>query len=230
MASTQTERAGFDRTLLDSVEQHLRGLHTALISDVLDELGHRDSWLGFDVSALVPGTRVAGRAFTMRTEPVDEVPAVRYVNLLGAYPRMSQGDVVVIGTNRDEHSGIWGELLSIAARERGVVGTVTDGLVRDVAQLEALGFPVFSRGGSPLDSAGRQEVIEVQAPVSVGECLIHPGDVIVGDHMGVVVIPQAMATQVVRLATDRARQESGVREALKAGRDIGSVFDEVGLL
>lgn len=214
----------------DTAAERIRGLHTALIADVLDELGHRHGWLGPEVAALGPGRRIAGTAFTMRCEPVDELPAQRYVQLLAAYPRLSQGDVIVIATDRDRGSGIWGELLSVAARARGAVGAVTDGLVRDVEQIGALGFPVFGGGASPLDSAGRQEVVEVQAPVRIGDCQIAPGDLVIGDAMGVVAIPQAMVADVLQLARQRAGSEGSVREALEAGRDIGEVFDEVGIL
>lgn len=230
MTSTQANGAGSDAVQMPSLAERLRGLYTALICDVLDELGHRQSSLGFEVGPLTTGARLVGTAFTMKSEPVDEVPDVPYTDLLSAYSRMSAGDVVVIATDREDNSGIWGELLSIAARRLGVVGVVTDGLVRDIEQIETLEFPVFARGPSPLDSAGRQEVIGVQVPIRIGNCVIHPGDLVVGDRMGMVVIPHAMASEVVALAEERDVGESSVRAALQSGADIVEVFDEFGLL
>jgi 4-hydroxy-4-methyl-2-oxoglutarate aldolase len=225
-----TARSEVDGASGDPVGEQTSGLHTALIADVLDDFGHRRCWLGAEVAPLLPGGKLAGTAFTMRSQAVDELPAQRYVQLLAAFPRMSRGDVLVIATERDRRSGIWGELLSVAARARGVLGAVTDGLVRDVAQITALGFPVFGGGASPLDSAGRQEVVGVQTPIRIGDCEIAPGDLVIGDAMGVVVVPRSIASDVLQLARGRAGSEAGVRDALEAGRDIGEVFDEVGIL
>ncbi len=203
---------------------------TALLCDVLDGMDHREVFCGPAVAPLASGMRVAGRAFTLRTEPVDARPAEPYAELLAAYPRMQPGDVVVIASGGELRSGLWGELLTIAARARGAVGAVTDGLVRDVDQILELAFPVFAAGPSPLDSDGRQEVVEVGAPVQLGDTTIRPGDLVVGDTMGVIAVPAEDATEAVRLAAEKGAAESTVRDELAAGQDIGRVFARHGIL
>ena len=91
-------------------------------------------------------------------------------------------------------------------------------------------FPVFARGASPLDSAGRQGVIEVGAPVDLSGITVRRGDYIIGDRMGVVVFEQGVAEEVIAKAEEKARGESVVREALNRGEDIGDVFDAHGIL
>lgn len=208
----------------------LEMITTALLCDVLDRLGHRDVFCGPAVRPLAPGMRVVGRAFTLRTEPVDARPAEPYAELLGAYPKLGPDDVVVIASGGELRSGLWGELLSIAARARGAVGAVTDGLVRDVDQIIELGFPTFAAGASPLDSDGRQEVVEVGVPVEVGDTTVTPGDLIIADAMGVIAVPASAADEAVELAVEKAEGESTVREELAAGTDIGEVFDRHGIL
>jgi 4-hydroxy-4-methyl-2-oxoglutarate aldolase len=204
-------------------------IHTALLCDVLDRLGHTSTFCGPQVRPLVPGMRLSGRAFTMRAEAVDRRPEQPYEHLLGAFAHIGPGDVVVVAAG-DLRSGLWGELLSVAARARGAVGAVTDGLVRDVEQIADLAFPVFAAGVSPLDSDGRQEVVEFGGPVTVGGVTVHPGDLVVADAMGAIAVPQDVADEAVRLAVDKDAGESTVRDELAAGADIGAVFARHGIL
>lgn len=208
----------------------LGAVSTALMCDVLDGLGHRNVFCGTSIRPLVPGMRVSGRAFTLRTEPVDARPEEPYAALLSAYGRMQPGDVVVIAAAGELRSGLWGELLSVAARARGVVGAVTDGLVRDIEEIADLGFPTFAAGASPLDSDGRQEVVEVGQPVLLGDTTVHPDDLILGDAMGVIAVPAQAITEAVDRAVEKAAGESTVRDELAAGADIAEVFDRHGIL
>jgi 4-hydroxy-4-methyl-2-oxoglutarate aldolase len=208
----------------------LESVTTSLLCDVLEGMGYRDVFCGPLVRPLAPGMRVAGYAFTLRTEPVDARPQRPYARLLAAFPRMCPNDVVVIAAGGTLRSGLWGELLSVAARARGVVGAITDGLVRDGEQIAELGFPTFAVGSSPLDSNGRQEIVEVGQPVRLGSITIQPGDLMVGDAMGVIAVPASAAAEAVRLAVEKAAGESIVRAELAAGTDIGDVFERHGIL
>lgn len=208
----------------------LGSVTTALLCDVLDRLGHPEVFCGPSVRPLAAGMRVAGRAFTLRTEPVEERPEEPYARLLAAYGELRPDDVVVIASGGELRSGLWGELLSVAARARGANGAVTDGLVRDVDQIVELDFPTFAAGASPLDSDGRQEVVETGVPVTVGATVVHPGDLVVGDAMGVIAVSAAVADEAVEKAVEKAAGESTVREELAAGADIGEVFDRHGIL
>lgn len=204
-------------------------LHTALLCDVMDGLGFRDSALGVDIRPMAPGQRLAGPAFTMRCEPMERPAADPYSHLLAAFRDITPGSVVVMRCG-DRISAMWGELLSAAARVRGATGAVMDGAVRDVEQILEMGFPVFSRGFSPLDSSGRQEVVEHGRPVRCGAALVNPGDWIVGDVMGAVVIPRDLAERTAEAAEAKDAGESRVREEILRGDDIGEVFSRHGIL
>jgi 4-hydroxy-4-methyl-2-oxoglutarate aldolase len=210
--------------------ERLAGVHTALVCDVLDSLGHRTGAMDFRVRCLAGPDRVVGRAFTFAAFPVDEPEEVPYQQLLAGYAQMSPGDVVVLATDGELASGIWGELLTTAARARGATGAVTDGLSRDVGAIDDMGFPVFARGASPLDSAGRQAVRSFGEPVVCGGVEVHPGDVVFGDVMGVVAIPAALAEDVVRLAEEKLSGENVVRLELERGDDPAEVFERHGIL
>jgi len=205
-------------------------LHTAVVSDVLDTLGHRTGAMDFRIRALGRTRQVVGRAFTLASASVEEPEPVPYEKLLAAYRHMSPGDVVVLATNGELRSGVWGELLSTAARARGAIGAVTDGLTRDLEQIDLMSFAVFARGTSPTDSAGRQAVQAFGEPVECGGVDVHPGDVVFGDAAGVVVIPEALTDEVVRLAEEKHRGEDVVRAELERGDDPTEVFARYGIL
>jgi 4-hydroxy-4-methyl-2-oxoglutarate aldolase len=206
-----------------SLSERLARLHTALVSDVLDALGHRVGAMDFGIRSVAGPGRVAGRAFTLASFPIAEPEPVPYEKLLACYRHLAPGDVVVVATNGAQ-SGVWGELLSTAALARGAVGAVTDGLTRDTDRLDLMGFPVFARGSSPLDSAGRQAVQAFGVPIVCGGVEVHPGDVVFGDVMGVVVIPAALAEETLRLAEEKQRGEDVVRAELERGDDPAEVF------
>ena len=118
--------------------------------------------MDFRVRPVAGPGQVVGRAFTLASIPIDQPEEVPYEQLLAAYRFVAPGDVIVAATDGEVRSAVWGELLSAAARARGATGAVTDGLTRDVAAIETLGFPVFAQGVSPIDSAGRQAVHKPQ--------------------------------------------------------------------
>jgi 4-hydroxy-4-methyl-2-oxoglutarate aldolase len=215
---------------VDLLFTRLGKLHTALVSDVLDALGHRTGAMDFLVHALGRTRQVIGRAFTLDSVPIEEPEPIPYGQLLAAYPHMAPGDVVVLATNGELGSGVWGELLSTAARARGATGAVTDGLTRDLDQIDAMGFSVFARGTSPTDSAGRQAVQSFAEPVVCGGVEVHPRDVVFGDTGGVVVIPAALVDDAVRLAEEKHRGEDRVRAELERGDDPAEVFARYGIL
>jgi regulator of RNase E activity RraA len=143
---------------------------------------------------------------------------------------LAPGDVLVATTHGDRSSALWGELLSTACRARGAAGVVLDGLTRDAARIVALDFPVFAAGFSPLDSKGRLDAIAYDTPVRVGDCLVRPGDWVVGDLDGVVVVPAALAERAFARALEKVAGENRVRAELARGRSVREVFAEHGIL
>ena len=124
----------------------------------------------------------------------------------------------------------WGELLSTAARCRGAVGCVTDGLVRDIRAIRKMGFPLFHGGIGPLDSKGRGKMMAMDVPVRCGGVLVHPGDLVFGDADGVVVIPIDVAEEVIKAATLKISGENNTRAELEQGRLLIDVYKKYGVL
>ncbi len=209
---------------------HADVLTSAVLADVLDALGHRTSALPPDVRPLAPHWKLFGQARTLSAAPVAAEPSHPYALEMECIDLLKPGEVLVATTNGDRSSALWGELLSTACRARGAVGAVIDGLTRDTARILALDFPVFAAGFSPLDSKGRLDGISHGEPIRVGACVVRPGDWVVGDIDGVVVVPAALAEQAFARALEKATGENRVRAELARGRSVREVFAEYGIL
>jgi regulator of RNase E activity RraA len=146
---------------------------------------------------------------------------------MAAVDALRPGDVMVVS---ECHWSFWGELLSTAARYRDCRGVVIDGYTRDTRAIIAMGFPVFCRGIHPADSLGRLDVIEHDVPIHCGGVLVYPGDLILADDDGVVVVPQGVAEQALTAAEEKIRGENLVRKALAEGMSVTEAFRRYGVL
>jgi regulator of RNase E activity RraA len=127
-------------------------------------------------------------------------------------------------------SGIWGELLSNAARNAGCAGAIVAGAVRDVAKMRAMGFAVFARGTNPHDSRDRQRVIDLDVPVEIGGVRISSGDLVLADEDGVVVVPREAEEEAIRRAWEKVHAENAVRDAIRGGMRAGEAFRRYGVM
>jgi regulator of RNase E activity RraA len=205
-------------------------LTSAVLADVLDSLGHRGSALPPAVRPLRPEWKLFGRAATLSAIPVAAEPASPYAVELACVDALRPGEVLVATTHGDRGSALWGELLSTAARARGAAGAVIDGLTRDASRILAMDFPVFAAGFSPLDSKGRLDGVSHGRPVRVGDCVVRPGDWVLGDLDGVVVVPAELAGRTFARALEKVSGEDRVREELARGRSAREVFAQYGIL
>jgi regulator of RNase E activity RraA len=205
-------------------------LSSALLADVLDGLGHRHSALPLEIRPLDPSWKLCGRAATLSAVTVAADPVHPYAVEMECIDGLKSGEVLVAATNGDRGSALWGELLSTAARARGVVGAVIDGLTRDATRIQAMGFPVFAAGYCPLDSKGRLDCIAHGQPIRIGNCVVRPGDWIIGDIDGLVVVPTEVADEAFRRALAKAQGENRVRDELAKGRSLREVFAQYGIL
>jgi 4-hydroxy-4-methyl-2-oxoglutarate aldolase len=137
---------------------------------------------------------------------------------------------VVVASGPSQAAAVWGELLSTHCHGRGAVATVTDGLIRDSAQIAELGYPVFAAGTSPLDIDGRLEVVEHGGEVVLGGVTVATGDTVVADGDGVVVVPRAVAAEVLERAAAKAAGEDEFREAVARGESATEAFRRFGVL
>ncbi|MBI5879484.1 MAG: RraA family protein [Chloroflexi bacterium] len=205
-------------------------LYSGVISDVLDHLGYRHQTMSGDIRPVNAEMVVAGTVRPVLSVDVYRVRDDCYDQEIAFVDSLLTDDVVVACTNRSTRTGLWGELLSTAARARGARGCVTDGYVRDVRRIVQMGFPVFAAGMRPVDSKGRSIVFEYDTPVEVGGVPCTRGDVVFGDVDGVVVVPAAIAEQVIAEAVHKVRQESASRAALENGGYLRDVFNRYGVL
>ncbi len=219
--------------MTDDLERARAALHTAVLCDVMDGLGLTAQAMRPFVRPLDEGLVLFGRARTGLFMPRYEAPPGEdpYAVEIALIDDLKPGEVPVLAcAGPTERIAPWGELLSTAAKARGAAGCVTDGLVRDVRQIRAMGFPVFHGGIGPQDSKGRGRMMERDVKVACGGVSVGPGDLVFGDADGVAVIPEAAAGEVLERAFAKVAAEDRTREELLAGRSLREVFDRLGVL
>lgn len=217
-------------TVDDELVRRLDALFPAVVSDMLDAIGYRSQVMAPRVRPLFPAARVVGMAATVRALPVELIPEARkdqYKLHLEAIEALRPLEVMV--TSQIE-ACFWGELLSIAARNRGAVGIVVDGYTRDVNGIEELGFPVFCCGVSAADALGRSDVVEYGGSIVSGDVKVAAGDLIIGDTDGVVVLPREVADDVLTRAEEKVHGENFARKKLEEGMSVTEVFQRYGIL
>jgi regulator of RNase E activity RraA len=215
-----------DLELIDRLER----LYPAVVADCLDRLGYRTQVLNPHVRPLDPQSKVAGYAATVHCVQVDAVPADQenwYRGEMTAVDSLQPGDVMVVSTCRGSY---WGELLATASRYRGARGLVADAYTRDTLALVEMGFPTFAAGIHCADSLGRIDVDAVGVPIECAGVEIAPGDLVLGDHDGVVAIPAALGEEVVGLAEEKVAGENLVREKLAEGMPVSEAFRTYGVI
>jgi regulator of RNase E activity RraA len=205
-------------------------LYTAVISDILDGLGFREQAMTADIRPVFGGAKLIGRAHTILSSDIYHTPPDPYALEIAAIDSVLENHVVVAATNKSTRTCVWGELLSTATRARGGRGAVIDGHTRDVTMIEQMGFPVFSTGMRPVDSKGRGAIVSYGEPIVCGGVLVTEGDIVFADVDGVVVIPQQIEDDAIRLAREKVSSENEMREWLASGKTLREAFDHFGIL
>jgi regulator of RNase E activity RraA len=168
-----------------------------------------------------PSLRILGPALTVKLYPGDNLMVHKSLDI--ARP----GDVVVVDTGNAGETAALGDLVSTKAHHRGIAGFVVDGMVRDLPGIQALGdFPVFARGVTPLGPLHRGPG-EINYPVSVGGIVVFPGDIIIGDLNGVVVVPRDIAVEILERLLAQRSAESDYLSAVRKGRFSNAWVDTI---
>jgi regulator of RNase E activity RraA len=187
---------------------------TSTISDALDKFGIGGGCK--DITPAIPKVKMVGIAYTVRYIPVGAVKGT-----VGDYiDDVLPGDVVVLDNNSRTDCTVWGDILTVTAKMKGISGTVIDGVFRDVPTILEERYPIFSRGRFMMTGKERVMVEATQVIVSIGEVQIKPGDILIGDDSGVVVVPQEMAEKVLEVAKTIAETEDLIVEAVRGGLNL----------
>ncbi len=199
-------------------------LSSALISDALDALGWTKQCLGPGIVPLDPTHSIVGFAFPVRFERVERAPEVPYVGLLKALDAVGRDDVYMPTSNAAPDVALWGELITNICKAAGAAGAICDGYVRDARQVRALDFPCFCRGTIPIDAHGRFEVTGHAVTITVDGVEIRPGDLVVADVDGVVVVPDDARDEAIEHVIAKATKEDGFREDVAGGMKPSTAF------
>ena len=206
-------------------------VRSAMISDSLDVVGVRNNAMDIRVRALRPHMRAVGLAATVQFIPDSNYDQKDpYGDGIDFLDTLQVGEIAVVSTGGECLSAFWGELFSAAAKGRGATGVVADGPLRDTEQVVALDFPAFGQGSRTYDYKGRMRIEAIRIPVICGGVEIHPGDGVIADSDGVVVVPAKHLEKVSELANARAATEKTVLQDLLSGKSVREVWNAYGVL
>jgi regulator of RNase E activity RraA len=206
-----------------------RHLFSSILGDVLDLEGKHHQWLPPQCRPLSPEMVVVGRAMTVLEADVFQIGESPFGHMLEALDSLEPNEIYIAAGCAPRYA-LWGELMSTAAKKRGAVGAVLAGYARDVRGIREMGFPTFCYGSYGQDQRGRGQVIDYRVPLEIEGVRIEPGDILLGDVDGVVVLPREREVVVVSRALEQARKEKTARTMLLNGARAQDVFTETGVL
>lgn len=198
-------------------------LDCATLSDAMDKLGIEGVCRG--IKPRDHSYRMAGRAFTVLYGPIDAANPGTVGDFLDD---LEPGTVVVLDNGGREDCTVWGDIMTQLAHTKGLAGTVIDGPCRDVHLCLELGYPVYSRSYSMKTGKDRVQVDGTQVPVNIGDARVAPGDLLVGNADGVVVIPRAHEDQILEIAEQIEAAEAQIRAALADGMSLKEARQKMG--
>jgi 4-hydroxy-4-methyl-2-oxoglutarate aldolase len=190
---------------LENIIKEFLSVPTTCISDAMDGLNNFHP----SIKPLKEAYKVAGRAFTVK------IPVGENLSVLEAISKAKPGDILVVDAKGDQYRAVAGDFVLGMAQTLGIGGLVVDGVIRDIVGVKELNFPVFSRG-TTVAASGKTGLGEVNVPISCGGVPVIPGDIIVGDADGVVVIPQALEQEILLKSIEKMKKDE-IREASISG-------------
>lgn len=213
-------------------------LYTAVVGDIMDILGYKRQFLPPSIQPLRDDMVVIGRAMPVleMDDEGGEGPGRQsaVVNrpfglMLPALDDLKPGEVYVCSGSSPAYA-LWGELMSMAATNRGATGAVVNGYSRDTKGILAQNFPCFSMGRYSQDQRPRGKVVDFRCSIKFGDVTVRPGDIVFGDLDGVCVVPKEIETEVFTQAFEKARGEKRVFEAIKGGMKAQESWDKFGIM
>jgi regulator of RNase E activity RraA len=189
----------------DELSEHL---YTAVISDILDSMGLRDQSPNIELRSTSGNHSLMGYAKTLKWVDCPDPEQETYEPMIAAIDSLKSGEVVVSAASGSHRSGA----------------------VRDIVQMRSMDFPCFALHRTPKDSAGRQMVDAFDVPIEMGGVTVNPGDLVMIDADGMVVIPSSKAEETIQKALEKVEKEDITRDELRKGRLLREVYDEYGVL
>lgn len=212
---------------IDLIREHL---YAAVVCDALDSLGYCHQSPRVAIPFVTSSGPLVGRCKTTLWADMFHVDPSPYELELKAVDDCRPGEVLIAAAGGSMRSGIWGELLTTAARNRGCVGAIIDGAVRDVDKIAAMNFPVLARGTCLYDSQNRQRVIDIDIPVQIDGVTFSPGDLVIADRDGIVVVPQEIEQPALERAWQKVHAENVTRDAIREGMKAVDAYRKYGVL
>lgn len=188
---------------------------TSAISDAM----RTRNTLSHDIKPVLQGEHhIVGTAITVNSSVGDEILVHKAIEI--AKP----GDIIVVAGNANPYTAFWGGIMSTMAKVRDVRGLITDGMIRDLSEIRELDFPVWATGVTPIAPNTDVPPGDLNLPISIGEVIIHPGDLVVADEDGVVIVPQSMIGDVSKAVKERLKMEEEWVEEINSTKKL--IFKE----
>lgn len=206
----------------DDLVERFKRLDTTSISDALDRLGIIGGCQG--ILPQVSGTKAVGRAFTVRYRPC----GIEKGTVGDFLDDVDPGRVVVLDNGGRTYGTVWGDIMTVYAIKRGISGAVIDGVCRDLPKILELRYPIFTRGRFMVTGKDRVEVDAINVPVSISNILVKPGDIVVADDTGVVIVPFERAEEVLNIAIEIDEVERKILELIDKGVSLKEARRQMG--
>jgi len=199
---------------MDAILKRFQKLDTTCVSDAMDKIGVECACYG--IKPVHFGQRICGRAFTVHYAPCGAVKGT-----VGDFlDDVAPGQVIVIDNAGRDNCTVWGDIMAKTAKKMGVAGTVIDGVCRDLPALVESGYAVFSKGYYMRTGKDRVYVDAVNVPVTLSDIQVRPGDIVIGDDTGVVVVPDSVAERVAEIAENIDAKEQEILALVEQGHKL----------
>jgi regulator of RNase E activity RraA len=205
-------------TLKELVEG-FRNVATASVADAVDQIVGKRGYMDYSIKPRINDKKIVGPAVTILEGPTEEI--LPPTHALDAIDESPAGSVIVIGINGEANVAVWGGLMTAGAVVKGLSGAILDGGVRDIIEIRRdYDFQVFARSVSPATTLGRFKTLSANAPVECGGIIVRPGDLIVADLDGVVVVPKEHVTAVLERATEIEMREAEQAKLIRETKSL----------
>jgi len=202
--------------------EKFRDMDTTCLSDAMDRLGIKCGCAG--ILPIVYGVKAVGTAFTVKYRPCGHIKGT-----VGDFlDDVAPGQVVVLDNGGRTYGTVWGDIMTVYAKKRGIAGTVIDGVCRDLPRILEVRYPIFTRGRFMVTGKDRVEVDGINVPVAISDVQVRPGDIVVADDTGVVIVPADRAEEVWQVAKEIDEVEQYILTLLEQGMTMKEAREKTG--